>query len=97
LPELTIALYALEYGGAMVYPLLALIRVATDIIFDRATDFRRFLRVPADLIKPEETLGFSWIELDRELSGVPASKSYCRLLWAIAENQSKHVAVEEAR
>ena len=87
--EITIALNALEYGGAMVYPLLALGLIATIIIIDHAIDFRRLLRVPADLVELAETLGFSWMELERELSEVPANNVYCRLLRAIAENRSK--------
>jgi biopolymer transport protein ExbB len=89
LSELATALSALEYGGAMVYPLLALGLVATVIIIDRAIVFRRFLRVPGDLVKLAETFGFSWTELERELSKVPPGNAYCRFLRAIAENQSK--------
>jgi hypothetical protein len=86
LSELAGALNALDYGGAMVYPLLAPGLLATVIIIDRAIVFPRFFR---DLVKLAETFGFSWRELDRELSKLPAGTAYCRFPRAIAENRSK--------
>src|SRR5271170_609590 len=65
--EIGVAWDALRFGGAMVYPLLALGVLAIAIIMDRAVAYFRCLRMPAEVLDLVETYGFSWDELDRQL------------------------------
>ena len=48
--EIGVAWQALKYGGAMVYPLLALGVLAIAIIIDRGVLYARCLRLPAALL-----------------------------------------------
>jgi len=66
--ELLVAWNAIKFGGAMVYPLLALGVLAIAIIIDRAVLYARCLRLPAELAELVETFGFSWVELKKQLS-----------------------------
>src|ERR1700693_2770884 len=52
---------AIKFGGAMVYPLLALGIIAIAIIVDRAVLYARCLRLPSTLADLVETFGFSWV------------------------------------
>ncbi len=65
--ELTGAWEAIRYGGAMVYPLLALGVIALIIILDRAVAYGRALRLPRVLLELVETYGFDWDELENRL------------------------------
>jgi biopolymer transport protein ExbB len=86
--ELGNALDALRYGGAMVYPLLALGILALVIIFDRAALYIRCLRLPAPLLAMVETWNFSWETLERELAALGPRNAYSRFFRVIAENRS---------
>ena len=63
--ELNAAWVALQFGGAMVYPLLLLGVIALIIIFDRAVMYSRCLRLPTETADLIETFGFSWDALAR--------------------------------
>jgi biopolymer transport protein ExbB len=95
--ELTSALRALEFGGAMAYPLLALGGSATLVAVDRAIAFWRCLPVPTNVFVLTETYGFSWDELERELKGEATWNAYCRFLRVIADNRDKPVWWVESR
>ena len=86
--ELSNAFDALRYGGAMVYPLLALGVLALVIIFDRAALFYRCLRLPPSLLKIVESWDFSWDALNRELSALGPRNAYARFFRVIFENRS---------
>src|SRR5689334_15953637 len=57
--ELAGAWEALKFGGAMVYPLLALGALALIIMVDRAVVYRSMLRLPRNLLNLVETYEFS--------------------------------------
>jgi biopolymer transport protein ExbB len=95
--ELATAWEALRAGGAMVYPLLALGVLAFVIIFDRTIAYRRCLRMPTELLELVETYGFSWDDLDRQLTSLPASNAYARFFGVIAANRSRPAWWVESR
>jgi biopolymer transport protein ExbB len=95
--ELAGAWEALRYGGAMVYPLLALGALAIVIMLDRAVVFRRTLRLPRGLFELIETYGFSWQELDSQLNRLPEGNCYRRFFSTIADNRAKPTWWVESR
>jgi len=95
--ELRNSFHALSYGGAMVYPLLALGVIALVIIFDRTAMYFRSLRMPAALLELIETYGFSWDELDRQLQALGPHNAYARFFRAIADNRTKPAWWVESR
>lgn len=86
--ELRNAIDALQYGGAMVYPLVALGVLALVIILDRASLFLRCLRLPPALLQIVESWSFSWDALGRELSALGTGNAYARFFRVIMENRS---------
>ena len=92
--ELFVAWNAIKFGGAMVYPLLALGVLAIAIIIDRAVLYARCLRLPAELV---ETFGFSWVELEKELGVLGPRNAYGRFLQVIADNRNKPAWWVESR
>ncbi len=95
--ELRSALNELQYGGAMVYPLLFLGIVAVLIILDRAVAYYRSLRLPRPLAELVETYGFSWDELDRQLAALAPVNVYRRFFEVISDNRNKPAWWVESR
>ncbi len=95
--ELRTAWEALRFGGAMVYPLLALGALAVLIILDRAVMYYRCLRMPPTLLELVETWNFSWSDLDRQLESLGAHNAYARFFRAIADNRTKPAWWVESR
>src|SRR6202790_2580018 len=87
--ELRSAWGALQYGGAMIYPLLFLGVIAVLIILDRAVAYYRCLRLPRSLLELVETYGFSWDELDRQLTALAPVNAYRRFFEVISDNRHK--------
>lgn len=86
--EIKVAWDAIGYGGAMVYPLLALGALALIIIFDRAVAFWRCLRLPGEVSGLIETYGFAWPDLERKIEQLGPHNAYGRFLSVIAANRS---------
>jgi biopolymer transport protein ExbB len=95
--ELTTAFRTLEFGGATVYPLIALGVLATLVAVDRAIVFGQYLRVPHNLVMLAETYGFSWEQLECELREEAAKNAYCRFLRVIADHRDKSAWWVESR
>jgi biopolymer transport protein ExbB len=95
--ELRGALSELQYGGAMVYPLLFLGVVAVLIILDRAVAYYRCLRLPRALADLVETYGFSWEDLDRQLTALAPVNVYRRFFGVIGVNRDKPAWWVESR
>src|ERR1700722_17099936 len=85
--ELNTAWEALRFGGAMVYPLLLLGVFAIVIILDRGVAYSRCLRLPAALLEVVETYGFSWDDLEHQISTLSASNAFGRFFTVIANNR----------
>jgi biopolymer transport protein ExbB len=88
---------SLQYGGAMVYPLLVLGVLAVAIMLDRAVAFFRCLQLPGGLANLVETYGFSWEELENELRRLGPANAYGRFLKVIADNRSEPAWWVESR
>lgn len=95
--ELRNALNELQYGGAIVYPLLFLGVVAVLIILDRAVAYYRSLRLPRALSELVETYGFEWDELDRQLAALAPVNVYRRFFKVISDNRNKPAWWVESR
>ena len=95
--ELRSALNELQYGGAIVYPLLFLGVVAVLIILDRAVAYYRYLRLPRSLAELVETYGFAWDDLDRQLAALAPVNVYRRFFGVISENRNKPAWWVESR
>jgi biopolymer transport protein ExbB len=88
---------ALKFGGAMVYPLLALGALALIIILDRAVAYRRALVMPRGLLQLIETYGFRWEELERELDRLSSANCYGSFFTVIAANRGQPAWWVESR
>jgi biopolymer transport protein ExbB len=86
--ELKGAWDAIGYGGAMVYPLLALGALALIIILDRAVAYWRCLRLPDEIADLIETYGFSWSDLQRHVEQLGPHNAYGRFLNVITTNRA---------
>ena len=95
--ELRSALNELQYGGAIVYPLLFLGVAAVLIILDRAVAYCRSLRLPRSLSALVETYGFEWDELERHLAALAPVNVYRRFFKVISENRGKPAWWVESR
>lgn len=95
--EINAAWVALQFGGAMVYPLLLLGVIALIIIFDRAVMYSRCLRLPVETADLIETFGFSWDALARQVEALGPRNAYARFIRVILENRSKPAWWVESR
>jgi biopolymer transport protein ExbB len=86
--ELNTAFEALRFGGAMVYPLLVLGVLAVIIILDRATLYRRCLRLPAAVRDQVETYGFNWEDIEHQASALGQRNAFGRFFQVIAVNRT---------
>jgi biopolymer transport protein ExbB len=95
--ELHEAWVALQFGGAMVYPLILLAVVALVLILDKLFVYWRYGRVPGLIVKLVETFGFSWTDLERELAVLGPRSYYGQFIGTIAGNRLKPVWWVESR
>ncbi|HTH95353.1 MAG TPA: MotA/TolQ/ExbB proton channel family protein [Rhodocyclaceae bacterium] len=91
------ALTALQFGGAMVYPLLAMALLALVITLDKLYVYWRYVRLPQSLLNLVETYGFDWSVLDAELGKLAEGNYFGRFFGVIAENKSKPAWWVESR
>jgi biopolymer transport protein ExbB len=61
---------ALQVGGAMVYPLLALAVLAVVIVLEKGFVFSRRTHLPKALVDLVETYGFDWGELEARVAAL---------------------------
>jgi biopolymer transport protein ExbB len=95
--ELAGAWEALKFGGAMVYPLLALGALALIIIVDRAVVYTAMLRLPRNLFDLVESYEFSWSEVEAGLLNLSPGNAYRRFLGVIAANRTRPAWWVESR
>ncbi|MDQ6953583.1 MAG: MotA/TolQ/ExbB proton channel family protein [Mariprofundaceae bacterium] len=91
------ALQALKFGGAMIYPLLALAIVALVISIDKIFVYWRYVRLPRKLLVLVETYGFSWSDLEKELGELAPNNYFSRFFSVILENHTKPAWWVESR
>jgi biopolymer transport protein ExbB len=95
--ELREAWIALQFGGAMVYPLLALAVVALVLVLDKPFVYWRYARLPKPLIDLVETFGFDWAELERQLKAMGPGNYYGQFIRVIFDNRGKPAWWVESR
>ena len=95
--EIHLALEALRFGGAMVYPLLALAVLAAVVVLDKAFVYWRYVRLPGPLLELVETYDFSWSELERHLGGLDRRNYFQRFFRNVLVNREKPVWWVESR
>jgi biopolymer transport protein ExbB len=88
---------ALQFGGAMVYPILVLALIALVLTVDKIFVYWRYARVPQQLLELVETFGFAWMELERQLQAVGTGNYYGRFIRVIFDNRSKPAWWVESR
>jgi biopolymer transport protein ExbB len=91
------ALQALKFGGAMVYPLLALAILALVITIDKLFVYWRYVRLPQALLELVETYGFAWSDLERDLTALGSGNYFARFFRVIMENRGKPAWWVESR
>jgi biopolymer transport protein ExbB len=95
--EIHIALEALKFGGAMVYPLLLLAVLAAVVVIDKAFVYWRYVRLPGLLQDLVETYDFAWSDLERQLSGLDQRNYFQRFFRVAMDNRAKPVWWVESR
>lgn len=95
--EIQEALQALKFGGAMVYPLLALALLAIVITIDKLFVYWRYVHLPKALMELVETYGFAWSELEQKLSDLDPNNYFSRFFRVILENHTKPAWWVESR
>lgn len=95
--EINEALQALQFGGVIIYPLLALAVLALVIIIDKFYLHLRFVRLPSSLFNLIETYGFTWEKLDQELSVLLTGNYYERFCRIVMDNRDKPIWWLESR
>jgi len=88
---------ALRFGGAMVYPLLALGVIALVLILDKLFAYWRYARAPRPLTALIETFGFDWTDLERQLAAAGARSYLGQFVRVIFENRTKPAWWVESR
>lgn len=95
--EIHLALEALKFGGAMVYPLLLLAVLAVVVMLDKAFVYWRYMRIPGPLLELVETYDFSWSDLERQLTGLDQRNYFMRFFRVVMDNRGKPVWWVESR
>ncbi|MGA2192652.1 MAG: MotA/TolQ/ExbB proton channel family protein [Nitrospirota bacterium] len=86
--DLYTSLKALEFGGAMVYPLLALGLVAAVIILDKAFVYWRYAGLSESLLTLVETYDFAWAELEKHMASARPENIFRRFFQVILNNRA---------
>lgn len=95
--NLASVLAALQVGGAMIYPLVALAVLAAIIVLDKAYLYARRTRLPGQIVDMVETFGFDWRALEGELASVDRRNYLRRFIAIIAENRARPAWWVESR
>jgi biopolymer transport protein ExbB len=90
-------LAALQVGGAMVYPLLALAVLAAVVILEKGFVFAARTRLPGRLIGLIETYGFPWDELDQRVGALGRRNYFGGFFRVIIDNRRRPAWWVESR
>jgi biopolymer transport protein ExbB len=82
------AFKALQFGGAMVYPLAILGLVALFIVIDKAFVYWRYGRAPTELSAVIERYHFPWEEMEKHMASLPPGSYFCRFFRVILDNRA---------
>jgi biopolymer transport protein ExbB len=95
--DMQAAIDVLKHGGAIIYPLLILALAALVVLLDKTIVYRRYARLPEPLRQLVETYGFSWADLDRQLTDLGPHNYFSRFFRTITENRTKPAWWVESR
>ena len=95
--EIHMALEALIFGGAMVYPLLALGLLALVIILDRAFVYWRYASLSDSLAALAETYDFAWTDMEKQIASALPGNHFRRFFQVILNNRSRPAWWVESR
>ena len=87
---------ALQVGGVMVYPLLALAVLAVVIMLEKGFVFWKRTRLPAALVDRMETYGFAWEDVDRGVRALGPSNYFAGFFRVILDNQNRPLSPYDA-
>jgi biopolymer transport protein ExbB len=79
---------ALQLGGAMIYPLLALTVIAAVIIVEKAFVLATRTRLPPALLELIETYGFAWDDLERQVAALDRRNYFARFFRVVLDNHT---------
>jgi len=88
---------ALQIGGVMIYPLVALAVIATMIILEKAYVYAARTRLPAALLELVETYDFAWSDLEAGLAGLGPRNYFGGFFRIILENRTRPAWWVESR
>ena len=88
---------ALQVGGVMIYPLLALAVLAAIIVLEKTFLFPARTRLVPRTVELIETYGFSWDELEHQVSAMDRRNYYRAFLQVIVENRHRPAWWVESR
>jgi biopolymer transport protein ExbB len=81
-------LAALQVGGAMIYPLLALALIAAVVVLEKAFVFTARTRLPAALVALAESYQFSWDTLETRVDALGRRNYFRGFFPVILENRT---------
>jgi biopolymer transport protein ExbB len=81
-------LAALQVGGAMIYPLLALALVAAVVVLEKSFVFTARTRLPGALVALAESYQFAWDELEARVGALGGRNYFGGFFRVILENRS---------
>jgi biopolymer transport protein ExbB len=88
---------ALQIGGAMVYPLLALAVLAIVIGLEKGFVFWKRTGLPGPLVDLVETYGFAWDDVDRHVRGLGPRNYFAGFFRVILDNRTRPAWWVESR
>jgi biopolymer transport protein ExbB len=96
-PDLSSFVAALQIGGVMIYPLIALAVLAAVIILEKAYVYAARTRLPTTLLSLVETYGFAWNELESAITALGPGNFFATFFRIILENRDRPAWWVESR
>src|SRR5258708_18558990 len=90
-------LVALQVGGVMIYPLLALTVLAIVIILEKSFVYSARTRLPGALIALVETYGFAWDDFETQLGKLGRRNYFAAFFGVIGANRTRPAWWVESR
>jgi len=78
---------ALQYGGPMVYPLLALAVITVAILLDKSYVYWRYTRPPKTLVRLAESQSSRWADLESQVAMLSPHNHFARFLQTILQHR----------
>jgi biopolymer transport protein ExbB len=79
---------ALQVGGVMIYPLLALTVLATIIVLEKGIVYALWTRLPSALVRLIETYGFAWDDVERGVGGLGKRNYFAGFFRVVLDNRT---------